>query len=323
MQDERFVYKVVEMYYKRGLSQLEIGKKLNVSRTTVFRALERAREEGYVQVIINRPKGLAISKEEQLEQKYNLKEAIVSLDGKSKSGIDGISYFASDYILRSLHNDMILALSRGSTLQKAIEYMESDLRLNWQKYKNIKIVPLMGSTNFTPSQDTHFRFAYTNNLIDRVGTLLNCNGYHLLAPLMISTQELRDALLNDKSIKDVINMAKEADIAVTGIGSVGKESIVMNEPELSEQAINEIKKDKAVGEIMGHVYDRDGHIVAEDYDNHLMSLDMESFKQIPVRVGIAGGADKKEGILGALKGKFINVLITDEETADYLLSIKN
>ena len=118
-------------------------------------------------------------------------------------------------------------------------------------------------------------------------------------------------------------MAKEADIAVTGIGSVGKESIVMNEPELSEQAINEIKKDKAVGEIMGHVYDRDGHIVAEDYDNHLMSLDMESFKQIPVRVGIAGGADKKEGILGALKGKFINVLITDEETADYLLSIKN
>ncbi len=322
MQDERFIYKVVEMYYKRGLSQLEIGKKLNVSRTTVFRALERAREEGYVQVIINRPQGLSISKEEQLEEKYGLKEAVISLDGKMKSGIDGISYFASDYILRSLHNDMILALSRGSTLQKAIEYMESDLRLNWQKYKNINIVPLMGSTNMMPSQDTHFRFAYTNNLIDRVGTLLNCNGYHLLAPLMISSQELRDALLKDKSISDVINLAKKADIAVTGIGSVGDKSIVMNEPEITEESIYEIKEDKAIGEIMGHVYDIDGNIVAKSYDSHLMSLDIDSFKQIPVRVGIAGGLDKKEGILAALKAKFINVLITDEETADYLLSIE-
>lgn len=322
MKDERFIYKVVEMYYKRGMSQLEIGKKLNVSRTTVFRALERAREEGYVQVIINCPKGLSISKEEQLEEKYGLKEAIISLDGKAKSGIDGISYFTSDYILRSLQNNMILAVSRGSTLQKTVEYMESDLRLNWQKYKNISIVPLMGSTNFAPSQDTHYRFAYTNNLIDRIGTLLNCNGYHLLAPLMVSSNELREALLNDKSIKDVINLAKKSNIAVTGIGTLNKDSVLMNEPELTSSEINEMKNDKAIGEILGHVFDKNGQIVAKKYDDRLMTLDIDSFKQIPIRIGAAGGKEKNEAILAALKGKLINVLITDEHVADYLLSIK-
>ena len=66
MRDDRFIYKVVEMYYRKGMSQLQIGKKLNVSRTTVFRALEKAKKEGYVQVVINRPQGLLISKEEAL-----------------------------------------------------------------------------------------------------------------------------------------------------------------------------------------------------------------------------------------------------------------
>ena len=33
LREERFIIKVVEMHYKQGLSQQEIGKKLNVSRT--------------------------------------------------------------------------------------------------------------------------------------------------------------------------------------------------------------------------------------------------------------------------------------------------
>ena len=88
MRDERFIYKVVEMYYRKGMSQLQIGKTLNVSRTTVFRALEKAKKEGYVQVVINRPQGLLISKEEALEKKFQLQEAIIVYkDEKSSSNI--------------------------------------------------------------------------------------------------------------------------------------------------------------------------------------------------------------------------------------------
>ena len=35
LREERFIIKVVEMHYKQGLSQQEIGKKLNVSRTDI------------------------------------------------------------------------------------------------------------------------------------------------------------------------------------------------------------------------------------------------------------------------------------------------
>ena len=43
LREERFIIKVVEMHYKQGLSQQEIGKKLNVSRTTISRAWRRLR----------------------------------------------------------------------------------------------------------------------------------------------------------------------------------------------------------------------------------------------------------------------------------------
>ena len=59
LREERFIIKVVEMHYKQGLSQQEIGKKLNVSRTTISRALAQAKKQGYVQIKINYPEDSA------------------------------------------------------------------------------------------------------------------------------------------------------------------------------------------------------------------------------------------------------------------------
>ena len=78
MREERFIIKVVEMHYKQGLSQQEIGKKLNVSRTTISRTLAQARREGYVQIKINYPEGSAINLEGMLEEKFQLKEVVIA-----------------------------------------------------------------------------------------------------------------------------------------------------------------------------------------------------------------------------------------------------
>ena len=51
-------------------------------------------------------------------------------------------------------------------------------------------------------------------------------------------------------------------------------------------------------------------------------MDLDDFKKIPLRVGVAYGIEKKDCILGVLRGEYINVLITDEEVAQYLVDIK-
>jgi DNA-binding transcriptional regulator LsrR (DeoR family) len=323
MRDDRFIYKVVEMYYRKGMSQLQIGKKLNVSRTTVFRALEKAKKEGYVQVVINRPQGLLISKEEALEKKFHLQEAIIVYkDVKDSLSVrEEIAYYVSDFLLRTLHNDMSIAISRGKTLQQSIAFLEKDMRLKFQKYQNVKLLPLMGSINYNPSDDYEYRFSYSNYLIERLASILNCDGYQLLAPLVVSSPEVKDILVKEKPLKEVFEMDKSADLAFTGIGTVKSDSITMEDPMLDEKTKKEIASKNGVGEIIGHILDENGHFIDTEYHNKLMALSPEDFKQISVRVGAAGGMEKKDAILSVLKGEWINVLITDEEVANYLLEV--
>lgn len=324
MRDDRFIYKVVEMYYRKGMSQLQIGKKLNVSRTTVFRALEKAKKEGYVQVVINRPQGLLISKEEALEKKFHLQEAIIVYkeEKDSLSIREEIAYYLSDFLLRTLHNDMTIALSRGKTLQQSVAFLEKDMRLKFQKYHNVKLLPLMGSTNYNPSNDYEYRFSYSNYLIERLATILNCDGYQLLSPLMVSTPEVKQTLIREKSIKEILDMAEHADLGITGIGTIEPDSNAMGDPMLDQEMIHELSTQKGIGELVGQIINENGDILQMTYHDQLMALNLEAFRKIPVRVGAAGGLEKKEAILSVLKGEWINVLITDEEVANYLLEIE-
>lgn len=102
MREERFIIKVVEMHYKQGLSQQEIGKKLNVSRTTISRTLAQARREGYVQIKINYPEGSAINLEGMLEEKFQLKEVVIASAQNEKELKEEVAFYASDYLLRTL-----------------------------------------------------------------------------------------------------------------------------------------------------------------------------------------------------------------------------
>ncbi|MGB9553839.1 MAG: sugar-binding domain-containing protein [bacterium] len=49
---------------------------------------------------------------------------------------------------------------------------------------------------------------------------------------------------------------------------------------------------------------------------------MEDLRKMPDVIGLAGGRYKVEAILGALRGKFVKILITDEDTAREVLKRK-
>ena len=79
MKSDRFLIKVAELYYRDGLSQQEIAKKLHTSRTSISRALIQARNEGYVQIRIQYPEQSDLGLERELEEKYGLTEALIAV----------------------------------------------------------------------------------------------------------------------------------------------------------------------------------------------------------------------------------------------------
>ena len=307
------------MHYKQGMSQQEIGKKLNVSRTTISRALAQAKREGYVQIQINYPQDSAISLETTLEQKFNLKEAVIASTQNEQDLQDEIAFYASDYLLRTLKNHMTVALTRGVTLQHMVDYLGKDVRLKFLKTDDVKLVPLMAATNISTSVPKHYRMAYSNYLIEEVARIFNGNSYQMFAPQYVTSAETRDVFMQEKSIKEVFDLARSADIAIAGIGTLNENSALINAQMIPLEEYKRLQKLGGKGELLSHILDKNGNLLNDQFEEHLIGLTLEDFKQIPIRVGVACGLEKKEAILSVLRGGCVNVLITDEKVANYLI----
>ncbi len=321
MREERFIIKVLEMHYKQGMSQQEIGKKLNVSRTTVSRALAQAKREGYVQITINYPEGDMTTTEAALEEKFNLKEVVIASSQEESEIRDETAFFASDYVLRVLKNHMTIAITRGTSLQKMSEYMKNDVRLKFLKTDDVKVVPLMAATNAAIDDSVENRLAYSNFLVDEVAKILNGRSYQLLAPQYVTSLEAKKVFLNEGSVSSVFDLAGSADIAVMGIGNLTEESSLLKAHMVPPEEFERLRAKGGVGELLCHIIDSEGKLVQDEFEDHLLSVSLDDLKKIPIRVGVACGLDKKEAILAVLKGGYINVLITDDKVARYLSEV--
>ena len=67
------------------------------------------------------------------------------------------------------------------------------------------------------------------------------------------------------------------------------------------------------------IFDRDGKILKGDLYNRTVSLGIEELQKTPYVVGVDRGKHKSPSILASLKKRYINVLISDEETAIEIL----
>ncbi|HEY5500383.1 MAG TPA: hypothetical protein VIK09_00190, partial [Candidatus Humimicrobiaceae bacterium] len=75
--DFKLMVKVASLYYKDGLTQDDISKKIKISKYQVNRILKRSVETGVVQISINDSMANITDLEDKLEKVFNLKRAIV------------------------------------------------------------------------------------------------------------------------------------------------------------------------------------------------------------------------------------------------------
>ena len=62
-----------------------------------------------------------------------------------------------------------------------------------------------------------------------------------------------------------------------------------------------------------------GAMVETNMSEKTLSIEMNKLKQARYSIGIAMSEEKYSGIVGALRGKYINCLVTNSSTAELLL----
>lgn len=318
MKSDRFLIKVAELYYHDGLSQQEIAQKLHTSRTSISRALIQARNEGYVQIRIQYPEQSNLGLERELEEKYGLTEALIAVPAYDQSSDQEVAFQAVDYTLRVLKKNMVLGMTWGRAMHGFVEQLAQDERLRSLSFRNVKIVPFLGTPGVT-QLDSWDATTYSNTLATKVGNLLHCASYNLSAPMYVDGEKEKELIEGIDEISKVLHMAETADMALIGIGSMQKDSSIIKAGIRTEEEYKELMQKGAVGEIVGRIYDKNGQTVDEDLQRKMIGISLDKIAKIPVRVGISYGKDKIEAIKGAIAGGLVNVLVTDVPTAELLL----
>lgn len=318
MKSDRFLIKVAELYYRDGLSQQEIAQKLHTSRTSISRALIQARNEGYVQIRIQYPEQSNLGLERELEEKYGLTEALIAVPAYDQASDQEVAFQAVDYTLRVLKKNMVLGMTWGRAMHGFVEQLAQDERLRSLSFRNVKIVPFLGTPGVT-QLDSWDATTYSNTLATKVGNLLHCASYNLSAPMYVDGEKEKELIEGIDEISKVLHMAEKADMALIGIGSMQKDSSIIKAGIRTEEEYKELMQKGAVGEIVGRIYDKNGQTVDEDLQRKMIGISLDKIAKIPVRVGISYGKDKIEAIKGAIAGGLVNVLVTDVPTAELLL----
>lgn len=307
----RLVSKVLFSHYKENRSQSDISKSLDLSPAKVNRIIRQAREDGLVEIILNIPHMGAMELEKQLVATTGLSKAVLcpSYIDNSNVSFTQIAEIAAEFLQDTLRKNDVICISGGKALARIVEVIKP------AKGMNITVVPATGGV-----QGRHF--TDVNYLASSLAEKLGGRSMQIHAPLFADTQEDQEMLLNMRATKEVLDVARQADIALAGIGAVSKgDESYFDLRHWAEGEKSLVAKSQCKGEVFAHIYDQAGAGCIEALNNKLVGLTLEELSNIPVSIGVAAGVDKVAPITGALRGGFLNTLITDESTAQHVLDM--
>lgn len=303
--------RVAHLYFEKGDDQSAIARRLRVSRSSVSRLLTQAREQGIVEIRIHYPLSLDHALGDALSQRFRLKDALVLRTAQGEHEVKSqVARLAARYLEKHLTSNDVVAISRGSTLHAVIEHCTPIGR------PNVRVVQLVGSLRVpgSPEDDA--------NLAKALAEKLDGEYYNLNAPLFVENVETRRVLLEEPAIRHVLDMASRADIALVGIGTLDRQSsAIVSQKLLAPAQLDQLRKQHVVGEICSQFYDSDGIVVATALTDRTIALELDVLRASPCVIGVATGVHKAKAMRGAMRGGYIHVVITDDQTAARILEL--
>jgi DNA-binding transcriptional regulator LsrR (DeoR family) len=136
---------------------------------------------------------------------------------------------------------------------------------------------------------------------------------------ILATQAARDILMADDVTQQAIQLFDSVTTALVGIGAIDPSPLLAESGNIfSPKELNLLRSKKAAGDILLRFYDQNGVLVETGLEQRVISMSLEQLNKVNRAVGVAGGSRKYAGILGALRGHWINLLVTDHFTAERL-----
>lgn len=304
--------RVASLYYEKNLTQAEIARQLNISRPQVSRLLAEGRQEGVVKIIIVQPPDKYASLKQALQEHFRLDEVLVVASGHLGYAqlVERLGTVAARFLENRLQDGMILGISWNTGVYQVVNALQA------ARQKKVTVVQLTGTVgSINPLLDGP---DLTRWLAQNLGGQYK----YLPAPLLVESAATRQAMLQDRSIREPMTLLDELDMALVGIGSLSPAlSGLLAAGYITETELREIIRQGGVGDLCSYHYDLHGNILPLELHHRLIGITLESLKKTSCVIGVGGGIDKAASILGALRLGVLDCLVTDEIAARAVLKM--
>ena len=311
LKQERLMIQAAKLFYQDGLSMVEASELLGISRQKFSQLVKMAKETGVVQIkILDPEENRILELEEALKNRFALKkvrvvEVFSDQDELIRKSVGEAGFRLLSELVKP--GDKI-GIAYGRTLYQLVLFARP---INCP---NLGVVQLMGGLSRISAD------VVATEIPRRLANILDAQVYYLMAPAFTKDQTTRDAILQDENVQATLR--EKIDIALVGIGNLSSEATLIRTETITQAEHQELLDKKAVGDVCGIYFDVQGRIIDFPGNQRKIARSLEDLKKIPFVVGIAGGLDKTQAILGALRGGLVNALVVDKITAERLLKLE-
>ena len=298
--------RVARLYYEHGLTHAEIAKLLGVSRVKVTRMLSDARRLGIVEIKIHGDTSTFSELESQLVSRLGLRDAWVVPSSTSDQRLRTSLGTAGAHALRALlAPGMVVGVNQSRTVAAIPPALGRETPVD------ARFVPVAGSAGGYGLNKAH----ETSEALARA---FGGTSYHLPAPTLTSSVEAAAVLRAEKEIADTLAVAAAADLLLIGIGTL-EDNYLVRSGEVSASVRRSLRAKGVVGDMSLRFFDENGAPVGSPADDRVIALTFEQHRHVPLRLAVVGGRAKHEAVKAAAVGGLYNILVTDAETADWLI----
>jgi deoxyribonucleoside regulator len=310
LEENKLLSKISRLHYLEDINQQKIAEKLNISRTKVSRYLAKARKENIVEIKINSAREKFEELENAIEKKFGIKECIVVPTYEKEEEIyKQMALSLSNILERILKDGDNLGIGWGVTLRTVTDYLEANKKVD------IKIIPLLGGLGKVGTG------VHTNSVAKTIADKYGGVSYVIHSPAVLDSKEAKEIIEKDSNTSEIIEMSNEIDTAIIGMSDIGPESTLVKTGNFKIEDFNYLSSLGVVGDVNLIFINEFGEYIPNEIDERIVRASIEKVRKINNIIGIGFGIKKIKVIIGAMRGKIINILITDEATAKNIIKV--
>jgi DNA-binding transcriptional regulator LsrR (DeoR family) len=296
------------LYYVAGNTQDEIARKLGISRQSAQRLVSLAIAERLIKVRLDHPIARCLELAAALRIRYDLSFCeIAPTDPMNSSTTVGIAQVAAAEMERWLRRPepAVIGIGTGRTMRAVADQLPP------MECPHHKLVALVGNTKADGSASFY-------DVIIRVSDTVRAPHFPMPLPVIARSREERELLTSLESVRNVLGLIELADVTFVGIGVLGENSALLKDGFITQAESEALRAAGAVGEITGWAFDGRGRLVSGHTNERVSSAPLRQPTN-RLMIGVAMGAVRRPALRGALAGRLISGLVTDEATAEHLL----